>query len=1307
MAESAENNQENIIEQAVQRFVDAQLQGHNPDVNEFVKEYPGLEHKIKRRIQNLQEIDGLLASLLKADDSDFRDLSEEHNLVGQKLGDFEILKLIGRGGMGAVFLARQISLDREVALKIISDISGTHGKSLERFKREAIVLAKISHPNIVPIYEVGQQGPYSYFAMEYIKGVSLDKILGSIRNAKAGDKASDIMHKCLEAQTVIGDDKQQDSKDITKAEIDTDYIINISKIIINIASALDYAHQKGILHRDIKPSNILIASDGIPKLVDFGLAKAETQQTITITGEFFGTPNYVSPEQIRKPETVDCRSDVFSLAATYYECLTLHPPFGGDTVNETLTQVISREAVSPKKYCPRLSTDFSIVLLHALEKLPEDRYQTAADFVADIRNILEFKPITAKRPSITRRTYNTLRRNPLIVALGLAIVIVTTLSFLVYSEYRSKIRAGMLAKIQILIEDADILLCQAALNTVPWPAVGNECIAERAYEKYNNVLQIDNNNWWALLNRGISSLVLGEKVESALVDFKKVEKIKPGFSAIPYLKSKVLEQLGKEELRDITLDNIETMNPREAYILGLLALQQANPPENEKEALALFSVCVEKDHSFFPALIAKAFVPGVAGEDKLEESQTLGSLKPDVAVVHLLIGNKLMLLKDQPKESVSEFKRALELQPWNPQCHISLALAYESLGENENALIHLLKAYSLDDTCVTSYHLAIYYRLREENYEKCLHYCEIGLSRKNNLLYKKLILDEKCFALEEVGTPQQLEESNNQKETCMRAFLVAPGGKDDIFSHVDFMRFLCNTNRRSKAQKFYAEISLKKPQFKFGLGRALAEVYESDGNKSEAISLYQSLYEEIKLRGINKQGYDCIDRLMIINNLSNLKFSCGDSAHNITRLWTDLLKRFPHESDLWEYYGWFLSSWPQDYENAAEAFRQASRYTDNPEERFKLNSNLSTALMRAGKFEDAEKEFLALVQRLDKMSIYEPEDRWKFLNRSDMASKETAKSIYLGLSDTYLAKKEVANALNILEKGLERLPKCFELQRKMALIYTSQKDRENAIKAYSKYFTILPSKPTVWENLDFLNIPDAVIAFTDLLVGENQFDQAREFVLKERESKRESPPPISVYTALSYETSLYIAEAKIYLAANNFEKAIELMNEAIEIQPQIYITWDVLERAYLSRGMHNEAKKSAQRAIKLNPTMSFGYQWLSNICWTLGEKEEAIKTLKAYLSLNPTDVTAQKTIGALFIRLGNYEEAIESCHQVVLLDPKNVVAYADLAFLYAEIGDFEKAIEYQKKTIEMADDQSKKEYEKRLESYKAHKPWRK
>ena len=197
----------------------------------------------------------------------------------------------------------------------------------------------------------------------------------------------------------------------------------MSKIIINIASALTYAHGKGILHRDIKPSNILIDSTGKTKLVDFGLAKSETQQSITMTGEFFGTPSYISPEQIRRPNEIDCRSDIYSLGATFYECLTLHAPFEGETVDETLTKVLSGEAVPPRKYCFKLSTDLNIVLLHVLEKVPDDRYNSAVEFAQDIQNVLDFKPINAKRPNAGQRVYRTLRRNPNKALVALVIIL--------------------------------------------------------------------------------------------------------------------------------------------------------------------------------------------------------------------------------------------------------------------------------------------------------------------------------------------------------------------------------------------------------------------------------------------------------------------------------------------------------------------------------------------------------------------------------------------------------------------------------------------------------------------------------------------------------------------------------------------------------------------------------------------------------------------------------------------------------------------------------------------------------------------
>ena len=441
MPQPIENNQENVVEQAVERFVYAQLKGQTPAIEVFVKQYPGLENQIRDRIHKIQKLDNLFAQMTEEDDGSPATEESNHNLIGKKLGDFEILKLIGYGRMGAVFLARQISLGREVALKVISDVSRSRTKNLERFKREARILAQISHPNIVPVHEVGFQGPYSYFAMEYIQGVSLAEILNSIRGANSPDKASAITRACLEGVLRDCSQRREDVTSTGASEIDRDYIVEMSKLIISVASALDHAHRKGILHRDVKPSNIMVSSSGAAKLVDFGLARSQEQQSLTITGEFFGTPNYVSPEQIRNPGAVDNRSDVYSLGATFYECLTLHAPFEGNSVNETLTHVISQDAIPPKTYCPQLSTDLNTVLLHSLEKSPEDRYQTAAAFGADIKNILDYRPIKAKRPNVAQRVYKVLRRNPLkatVVGAFIAVIILASFLLSSYTERRDR-----------------------------------------------------------------------------------------------------------------------------------------------------------------------------------------------------------------------------------------------------------------------------------------------------------------------------------------------------------------------------------------------------------------------------------------------------------------------------------------------------------------------------------------------------------------------------------------------------------------------------------------------------------------------------------------------------------------------------------------------------------------------------------------------------------------------------------------------------------------------------------------------------
>jgi tetratricopeptide (TPR) repeat protein/serine/threonine protein kinase len=1286
-----EQNPENIIEQAVQQFVDAQLRGKEPDIDKFVKQYPEFESQIRKRIQSLRQIDNLFDSLMQVDDGDFGKAAPEYNLIGQKLGDFEILKMIGQGGMGAVFLARQVSLDREVALKVISSVGGTQAKNLDRFKRESKVLAKISHPNIVPIYEVGQQGPYSYFVMQYIDGVSLDKILSSIRNAKTGDKASAVMGKCLKTHTATYGDKHQDTKGTT-AEIDTDYIINISKIIISMASALDYAHKKGILHRDVKPSNILIDSDGTAKLVDFGLARAETQQSITITGEFFGTPSYVSPEQIRRPDEVDCRSDVFSLAATYYECLTLHTPFGGDTVNETLTQVISREVIPPKKYSPRLSTDFNTVLMHALEKLPDDRYPTAATFAADVSNVLEFKPITAKRPSITHRLYKTLRRSPQKMVVGLLLILAVVLTFVVYSTYRKEVEKKRMVGVQQLLEDADILLCQAALNTIPWPVLGKERVAEHAYDKYSEVLKIDKNNQWALINRGIATLILGENVESALADFEAAEKNNPDFCIIAQLKDKVYEQLRNEEPKSIALHNLETLSDKEMYLLGMLVFQQDE--EGQKQALELFNLCIKKNPDFYPAMLAMTFVEVSlkllkVNETVLEKCRTLVRLKPNVAFAHLLTGYYLCRPLNNYEEAINEYQKAVELQPWNPSCYSQLAFTYRSLGKLEEAEQYLLKAHELDGTAVSCSDLALYYCFEKKDYKETLAFCNEGLSRKCSLSYKKMILDRKLDALREIGTPEELEECRNQQEACMRDFLFTAQNKGVLLPS-EFLRFLYENGRKSKAKEFYDEISAKKPEFKYDAGLTLAQGYESDRNFNEELTLYQSLYEDLKLLGLNPTPYDQdnVMAISIISNYSQLKFRLGRPIEEVKKVWTDVIAKSPYESYLWERYGSFLSISLRDFKGAIDAFRQAVRYTKDEKKRFRINLDLAKLLNQSGQLEEAEKEYTALMYQLDKMQFCSSTSSWDFSNRTDMLTEETAKSIYAELSDVYVAQGQDVKALVILGKGLERLPKKYELYRKIALIHTSKGENSKAIQAYFKYFEILPLDTTtsLQDNPDYPEASNAVIALTKLLVVENRLAEAEKFVLYEKELHRQMGPPFDRYLLPIYETALLLAQADICFAKGNFTEGIVQLNEALKIQPEFYLIWSRLYDMYISKGLCSEAKEVSEKSIKLYPKYNIGWMELANAHWCLGEYEASIDTLRQFTTIEKNDYFIWCQLGGFLKQLHRFQEAIDCYKQAIYLKPDYAAAYADLGNAYRNLGRYEDAIETFKQAIRIKPD---------------------
>jgi serine/threonine protein kinase len=294
-------------------------------------------------------------------------------LPGGRLGDFEIVRERGRGGMGVVYEARQISLNRNVALKVLPPGLRSDRRLLKRFRREAEAAARLRHPGIVPVYSIGESAGAPFFAMELVEGRSLADVL----KARHHDEPTGLPEDAGAWRRWV----------VT--------------IVARVADALAYAHGQGILHRDVKPANILLESDGTPRLTDFGLALDMAATGLTLTGEVFGSPLYMSPEQALHAEVpVDARTDVYSLAVTLYELLTSKLPYIGNSHAAVMTALSSGTIVPPRDVDPSMPEKLETVVLRALQHEPGERYASAEAFAADLRACLdEHTPLSTSRPA--------------------------------------------------------------------------------------------------------------------------------------------------------------------------------------------------------------------------------------------------------------------------------------------------------------------------------------------------------------------------------------------------------------------------------------------------------------------------------------------------------------------------------------------------------------------------------------------------------------------------------------------------------------------------------------------------------------------------------------------------------------------------------------------------------------------------------------------------------------------------------------------------------------------------------------------
>jgi WD40 repeat protein/tRNA A-37 threonylcarbamoyl transferase component Bud32 len=421
--EVPEATQEQRVNEVLAAYLDAERHGQAPDQKELLARHPDLADELRSFFADRTRFGQLVAPLAPdaADGTTQAPCPPPEAGPGTRLryvGDYELLQEIARGGMGVVYKARQVSLERTVALKMILAGRLASEADVKRFRAEAEAAAHLQHPNIVAIHEVGEHEGQHYFSMDYVAGTSL---------------AAVVRESPLPAQRA-------------------------AQYGMIVADAIHYAHQQGILHRDLKPSNVLIDANDQPHVTDFGLAKRiEGGSELTGTGQVLGTPSYLPPEQAAaKRGAVGPASDVYSLGAVLYELVTGRPPFRAETPLDTLVQVLEAEPVAPRLLNVKLPRDLETICLKCLRKAPGKRYASAEALADDLRRFLQGEPIHARPIGFGERAWKWAKRRPAVAALSIVVplALLVLVALLVSRSYTSTLQDAN-AKLQIAVAEAE------------------------------------------------------------------------------------------------------------------------------------------------------------------------------------------------------------------------------------------------------------------------------------------------------------------------------------------------------------------------------------------------------------------------------------------------------------------------------------------------------------------------------------------------------------------------------------------------------------------------------------------------------------------------------------------------------------------------------------------------------------------------------------------------------------------------------------------------------------------------------------
>ncbi|MHC5024272.1 MAG: protein kinase domain-containing protein [Planctomycetota bacterium] len=606
------------------------------------------------------------------------------SLTDQRLGDFELLRELGRGGMGIVYEARQVSLKRRVALKVLPPGLGLTAHAVKRFEREAQAAAKLHHTNIVPVYTTGQDRGCHFYAMEMVDGQSLSQVLADLR----GERSNALMEETM--TQVVGGDPEPRIKDRNNAAVpsslsETDtarrrWFDTVATLLAEVGHALQHAHDNGVIHRDVKPANLLLSGDGRLSVGDFGLARLTQEPGMTVSGSFLGTPAYMSPEQIAAGRVkLDHRTDIYSLGAVLYEMLTLRRPFSGDSREQVLSAILSKDPKPPRSINPRVPLDLDTICLKAMEKDPDRRYPTAGEMAEDLEQYLRGELIAARRAGPLRRASKAVRRHPVAAVSSVALVVIVTLaSWAMWLSGRQSEEVALRA-----VSDARFFMSQGdyqeGLETIDAALAASPRLSEahlmrarlliqlnrsrEAVEEANAILADDPDDW-----RG--HLILGLAARA------------------PEHADRLMELSAEEHLQAV-----ERAAPETADTYYLRALLE----ENDRTAIELLNRSLALDPAGADAMLERCrrHVDVKNFRAALLDGERLIGVRPRSAQGRRMIGEIYSAIHDADR-ALDELTQAIRLDPEDPVTYMSRATILRDLERGEEALADLTKAIELD-----------------------------------------------------------------------------------------------------------------------------------------------------------------------------------------------------------------------------------------------------------------------------------------------------------------------------------------------------------------------------------------------------------------------------------------------------------------------------------------------------------------------------------------------------------------------------------------------------------------------------------